>query len=49
MPKFSSGLGLRDPLVLSNVMGTKNWWRWIKGGNELWKGLGKEKYASHTP
>ena len=38
------GLGLRDPYVLNQVMGEKLWWRWIQGGNDLWKMLWEQKY-----
>ena len=27
--KSAGGIGLRDPLLLNQVMGAKLWWRWI--------------------
>lgn len=38
------GLGLRDPHILNQVMGEKLWWRWIQGGDDLWKFLWEKKY-----
>lgn len=38
------GLGLHDPFVLNQVMGTKLWWRWLQGGSDLWKVLWERKY-----
>jgi len=38
------GLGLRDPYILNQVMGEKLWWRWIQGGEDLWKSLWEKKY-----
>lgn len=38
------GLGLRDPYILNYVMGAKLWWKWIQGGEGLWKKLWEKKY-----
>jgi len=40
----SLGLGVRDPYILNQVMGEKLWWRWIQGGEDLWKTLWEKKY-----
>jgi len=37
-------LGLRDPDKLNKVLGAKLWWRWLRGGNDLWKQLWRHKY-----
>eukprot|EP00253_Pinus_taeda_P013830 PITA_13830 len=42
--KEKGGLGLRDPEILNRVLGAKLWWRWLRGGNDLWKTIWKEKY-----
>eukprot|EP00253_Pinus_taeda_P022541 PITA_22541 len=42
--KEKGGLGLRDPETLNKVLGAKLWWRWLRGGNDLWKIIWKEKY-----
>eukprot|EP00253_Pinus_taeda_P022943 PITA_22943 len=42
--KEEGGLGLRDPEVLNRVMGAKLWWRWMRGGNDLWKNIWTHKY-----
>eukprot|EP00253_Pinus_taeda_P024197 PITA_24197 len=42
--KEKGGLGLRDPEILNKVLGAKLWWRWLSGGNDLWKTIWKEKY-----
>eukprot|EP00253_Pinus_taeda_P010380 PITA_10380 len=42
--KEKGGLGLRDPEVLNRVLGAKLWWRWLSGGNDLWKTIWKTKY-----
>eukprot|EP00253_Pinus_taeda_P009202 PITA_09202 len=42
--KENGGLGLRDPEILNKVLGVKLWWRWLRGGNDLWKTIWKEKY-----
>eukprot|EP00253_Pinus_taeda_P023228 PITA_23228 len=42
--KEKGGLGLRDPKTLNKVLGAKLWWRWLRGGNDLWKIIWKEKY-----
>eukprot|EP00253_Pinus_taeda_P031160 PITA_31160 len=42
--KEKGGLGLRDPETLNKVLGAKIWWRWLRGGNDLWKIIWKEKY-----
>ena len=36
------GLGLRDPYILNQAMGAKLWWRWMNGGNDLWKRIWKK-------
>ena len=42
--KSSRGLGLRDPFMLNQVMGAKHWWRWIQGGQDLWKKIWERNY-----
>eukprot|EP00253_Pinus_taeda_P015937 PITA_15937 len=41
--KEEGGLGLRDPDKLNKVLGAKLWWRWLRGGNDLWKQLWRHK------
>ena len=42
--KEEGGLGLRDPEKLNKVLGAKLWWRWLRGGNDLWKTIWRHKY-----
>eukprot|EP00253_Pinus_taeda_P033811 PITA_33811 len=42
--KEKGGLGLRDPETLNRVLGAKLWWRWLSGGNDLWKTIWRTKY-----
>eukprot|EP00253_Pinus_taeda_P021074 PITA_21074 len=42
--KEEGGLGLRDPDILNKVSGAKLWWRWMRGGNDLWKRIWTQKY-----
>eukprot|EP00253_Pinus_taeda_P035962 PITA_35962 len=42
--KEEGGLGLRDPSKLNKILGAKLWWRWLRGGNDLWKQLWRYKY-----
>eukprot|EP00253_Pinus_taeda_P014645 PITA_14645 len=42
--KEKGGLGLRDPETLNRVLGAKLWWRWLSGGNYLWKTIWRIKY-----
>ena len=42
--KEEGGLGLRDPGILNKVLGVKLWWRWMRGGNDLWKRIWTQKY-----
>ena len=42
--KEEGGLGLRDPSKLIKILGAKLWWRWLRGGNDLWKQLWRYKY-----
>jgi len=42
--KEEGGLGLRDPEMLNKVFGAKLWWRWMRGGNDLWKKIWSHKY-----
>ena len=35
---------MRDPETLNKVLGAKLWWRWLRGGNYMWKIIWKEKY-----
>eukprot|EP00253_Pinus_taeda_P029331 PITA_29331 len=42
--KEKGGLGLRDPEALNRVLGAKLWWRWLSGGNDLWKTIWRTKY-----
>eukprot|EP00253_Pinus_taeda_P032967 PITA_32967 len=44
--KNHGGLGLDDLEILSKVLGTKLWWRWIKEPKAQWAIIWKEKYAS---
>jgi len=46
LSKYSRGLGFRDPKKLSKVMGAKMWWRWIQGGEDLWKRIWNHKYCN---
>lgn len=46
--KTEGGLGLRDPYMLNQVMGAKLWWRWMNGGNDLWKRIWTKKYNMPT-
>eukprot|EP00253_Pinus_taeda_P026517 PITA_26517 len=43
--KEKGGLGLRDPETLNKVLGAKLWWRWLGGGNDLWKIIWRAKYS----
>eukprot|EP00253_Pinus_taeda_P013029 PITA_13029 len=43
--KEKGGLGLRDPETLNKVLGAKLWWRWLGGGNDLWKTIWRVKYS----
>lgn len=43
--KEKGGLGLRDPETLNRVLGAKLCWRWLRGGNDLWKTIWKTKYS----
>ena len=42
--KTEGGLGLRDPYILNHAMVAKLWWRWLNGGNDLWKRIWTKKY-----
>ena len=42
--KEEGGLGFRDPEKLNKVLGAKLWWRWMRGGNDLWKEIWRHKY-----
>jgi len=42
--KEEGGLGLRYPKKLNKVLGAKLWWRWMRGGNDLWKEIWRHKY-----
>eukprot|EP00253_Pinus_taeda_P023921 PITA_23921 len=42
--KEEGGLGLRDLGKLNKILGAKLWWRWLRGGNDLWKQLWRHKY-----
>eukprot|EP00253_Pinus_taeda_P019943 PITA_19943 len=42
--KEEGGLGLRDPDILNKFLGAKLWWRWMRGGNDLWKRIWTQKY-----
>jgi len=41
-PKMVGGLCVKDPFTLNQVMGL--WWRWVKGGQGLWKNIWTRKY-----
>eukprot|EP00253_Pinus_taeda_P010393 PITA_10393 len=45
-PKSHRGLGLNGQEILSNVLGDKLWWRWVKEPEAQWAKTWKEKYAS---
>lgn len=42
--KEEGGLGVRDPEILNKVLGAKLWWRWVQGGNDVWKRIWNKKY-----
>ena len=44
-PKEQGGLGLRDPEVMTEIQGTKFWWRWVNYSSEPWDKLWHMKYA----
>lgn len=46
--KEAGGLGVRDPLLLNQVLVTKLWWHWVKGGKDLWKEIWTQKYSMPT-
>lgn len=46
--KEEGGLGLRDPCILNQVLGAKLWWRWMRGGEDLWKRIRTQKYNMPT-
>lgn len=46
--KEEGGLGLRDPYTLNKLMGGKLWWRWMKGGGDLFKIIWSQKYNMPT-
>lgn len=35
---------MRDPKILNKVLGAKLWWRWVQGGNDVWKRIWNQKY-----
>jgi len=43
--KEEGGLGIRDPEILNQVLGAKLWWRWMRGGNDIWKQIWTQKYS----
>lgn len=45
--KEKGGLGLKDPGILNQVMAAKLRWRWLQGGQDLWKEIWTTKY--HMP
>lgn len=48
--KEKGGLGMRDPKKLNKVLGAKLWWRWLRGGNDIWKAIWTHKYnMPNTP
>lgn len=49
LPKIVGGLSLRDPYTLNQVMGAKLWWRWLKGGPDLWKKIWTQKIRNVDP
>eukprot|EP00253_Pinus_taeda_P027356 PITA_27356 len=42
-PKNHGGVGLDDQEILSNVLGAKFWWRWVKNPKAQWASIWKEK------
>lgn len=45
-PKSHGGLGLDGQEILSNVLGVKLWWRWVKEPGAQWANTWKAKYVS---
>lgn len=35
---------MHDPEKLNRVLGAKLWWRWLRGGKDLWKAIWMLKY-----
>lgn len=35
---------MRDPEILNQALGAKLWWRWVQGGNDVWKRIWNKKY-----
>ena len=48
-PKEHGGLGLRDPEIMSEILGAKIWWRWVSHSTEPWAKLWNVKYARGRP
>jgi len=42
--KEEGGLGVRDPEIINKILGAKLWWRWVQGGNDIWKRIWNQKY-----
>eukprot|EP00253_Pinus_taeda_P005113 PITA_05113 len=42
--KEEGGLGIRDPEMLNKILGAKLWWRWLQGGEDVWKKIWELKH-----
>jgi len=42
--KEEGGLGLRDLATLNQVLGAKLWWKWMRGGRDIWKQIWTQEY-----
>ena len=48
-PKVQGSLGLRDPEIMSKILGAKIWWRWVNISSEPLAILWRKKYARDRP
>lgn len=46
--KIVGGLELRDPEIISSVLGAKTWWQWLHKKDELWGNIWRRKYSPNT-
>lgn len=49
LPKYSGGIGLRDPEHSNKAMGAKIWWRWLAYPSTPWASLWTAKYTRNYP
>lgn len=42
--KEEGGLGVRDLEIVNKALGAKLWWRWVQGGDDIWKRIWNQKY-----